>query len=106
MSAFTFGHSSQWVHLPAEVAPEHLGRVEPRAVGRQVEQHQPTRRPTQHRLDLVVLLLSRALRVVRYNSSSAASCSELRADLFVLSAWSAQCRCDKLAGFCNRTKFY
>jgi hypothetical protein len=38
------------------VAPEHLDGVLPGAVGRQVEQNQPTRRPTHHRLDLVVLV--------------------------------------------------
>ena len=42
--------------LAAEVTPEHLDRVEPGAVGRQVQQDEPTSGATQHRLDLVVFM--------------------------------------------------
>ncbi len=56
MSAFTLGKSSQWVHLTPEVSPEHLDGIEPGTVGRQVKQHQPTRRSTQNRLDLIIFV--------------------------------------------------
>ena len=32
-------------YLAPEVSPEHLGAVQPRAVGRQVKQHEPARCP-------------------------------------------------------------
>lgn len=43
-------------HFPAKVAPEQLDRVQPGAVGRQVEQHEPARRGPYHHLDVVVLM--------------------------------------------------
>ena len=42
--------------LAAVVAPEHLGRVQPRAVGRQAKQHEAAGGAAQHGLDLVVLV--------------------------------------------------
>src|SRR5918993_2728933 len=42
--------------LAAEVPPEHLDRVQPRAVGRQVEEDEPARGAAQHGLDLLVLV--------------------------------------------------
>jgi hypothetical protein len=43
-------------HLAPEVAPEHLDRIQLRAVGGQVEHHQAASRSAQHRLDLLVLV--------------------------------------------------
>ena len=43
-------------HFAAEVAPEHLDRVQPGAVGRQVEQHEPARRSPNHRLNVIVFM--------------------------------------------------
>lgn len=42
--------------LAPELAPEHLDRVQPRAVGREVQQNEAPGRAAQHRLDLVVLV--------------------------------------------------
>nr|WP_244936461.1 hypothetical protein [Methylobacterium currus] len=42
--------------LAAELAPEHLDRVQPRAVGREVKQDEAPGRAAQHRLDLIVLV--------------------------------------------------
>ncbi len=41
--------------LAAELAPEHLNRVQPRAVGWEVKQDEAPGRAAQHRLDLLVL---------------------------------------------------
>ena len=43
-------------YLAPEVSPEHLDGIEPGTVGRQVKQHQPTRRSTQNRFDLIVFV--------------------------------------------------
>ncbi len=42
--------------LAPELPPEHLGRVEPRTVGGQIQQHETTCGASQHRLDLLVLM--------------------------------------------------
>src|SRR3712207_7026944 len=42
--------------LAAEVPPEHLDRVQPRAVGRQVQEDEPARGAAQYGLDLLVLV--------------------------------------------------
>lgn len=58
-------NSSQWVtsrrkcRQPA--ASPHLDGVEPRAVGRQVEEHETARGAAHHRLDLFVLMGSRVV---------------------------------------------
>src|ERR687898_727859 len=47
--------------LAPEVPPEHLDRVQPRAVGRQVQEDQPARGAAQHGLDLLVLVRARVV---------------------------------------------
>jgi hypothetical protein len=42
--------------LTAELAPEHLHRVEPRAIGGPGQQHQPPRRSTDDRFDLILTM--------------------------------------------------
>ena len=39
-----------------QVPPEHLNRIEPRAVGRQVEQHEPSSRAAYYGFDLIIFM--------------------------------------------------
>lgn len=48
-------------HFSAEVTPEHLDRIEPRAVRRQGEQDQASRRGLDHLLYLIIFM-RRALK--------------------------------------------
>jgi hypothetical protein len=41
-------------NLTTERAPQHLNRVQPRAIGRHIQQHQPPRRGADHGLDGII----------------------------------------------------
>ena len=43
-------------HLPSEMAPQHLNGVQPRTVGRQVEQDQAPGRPSYDPFDFIILM--------------------------------------------------